>query len=207
MKHILVANAKGGSGKTTLATNLAGYLASTSDKVMLADLDRQQSATQWLKRRPTEAPMIHTAQSAGKLANTFDWMVTDSPAGLRDEKLADAVKDADIVIVPIQPSAFDIGAAAEFLEVLHQEKAIRKQKTFVALVGSRVNSRTHAAVGLAEFMDDTGFPVLAYLRNSQVYTAAAEQGLSIFDMRPSLVAQDIEQWSVLLDWIHNTHKE
>ncbi|MDO8962168.1 MAG: AAA family ATPase [Methylophilus sp.] len=206
MKHILVANAKGGSGKTTLATNLAGYLASTSDKVMLADLDRQQSTTQWLKRRPSDAPTIHSLQSAGKLANTFDWMVTDSPAGLRDEKLADAVKEADIVIVPIQPSAFDIGAAADFLEVLHQEKAIRKQKTFVALVGSRVNSRTHAAVGLAEFMDDTGFPVLAYLRNSQVYTAAAEQGLSIFDMRPSLVAQDIEQWSVLLDWIHNTHK-
>jgi len=207
MKHILVANAKGGSGKTTLATNLAGYLASSNHKVLLADLDRQQSATQWLKRRPSDAPMIHTLQSAGKLTNTYDWMVTDSPAGLRDEKLADAVKDADIVIVPIQPSAFDIGAAADFLDVLHQEKAIRKQKTFVALVGSRVNSRTHAAVGLAEFMDDTGFPVLAYLRNSQVYTAAAEQGLSIFDMRPSLVAQDIEQWSVLLDWIHNTHQE
>jgi chromosome partitioning protein len=207
MKHILVANAKGGSGKTTLATNLAGYLATTSNKVMLADLDRQQSATQWLKRRPTDMPIIQSAPSLGKQANAFEWMVTDSPAGLRDEKLADAVKGADIVIVPIQPSAFDIGAAADFLEVLLQEKAIRKQKTFVALVGSRVNSRTHAAVGLAEFMADSGFPVLAYLRNSQVYTTAAEQGLSIFDMRPSLVAQDIEQWSVLLDWIHNTHKE
>jgi chromosome partitioning protein len=149
-------------------------------------------------------PIIQSAPSLGKQANAFEWMVTDSPAGLRDEKLADAVKGADIVIVPIQPSAFDIGAAADFLEVLLQEKAIRKQKTFVALVGSRVNSRTHAAVGLAEFMADSGFPVLAYLRNSQVYTTAAEQGLSIFDMRPSLVAQDIEQWSVLLDWIQST---
>lgn len=204
MKHILVANAKGGSSKTTLATNLAGYLASTSAKVMLTDLDRQQSATQWLKRRPTDAAQIHTAQEIGKQTQALDWVVTDSPAGLRDEKLADAVKDADMVIVPIQPSAFDIGAAADFLDVLMQEKAVRKNKTFVALVGSRVNSRTHAAVGLAEFMDDTGFPVLAYLRNSQVYTTAAEQGLSIFELRPSLVAQDIEQWSVLLEWIHNT---
>lgn len=204
MKHILVANAKGGSGKTTLATNLAGYLASTNAKVMLTDLDRQQSATQWLKRRPIEAAQIHTAQEIGKQTQALDWVVTDSPAGLRDEKLADAVKDADMVIVPIQPSAFDIGAAADFLDVLMQEKAVRKNKTFVALVGSRVNSRTHAAVGLAEFMDDTGFPVLAYLRNSQVYTTAAEQGLSIFELRPSLVAQDIEQWSVLLEWIHNT---
>lgn len=203
MKHILVANAKGGSGKTTLATNLAGYLASTNAKVMLSDLDRQQSATQWLKRRPAEASKIHTTHDAGKHNQDLDWVVTDSPAGLRDEKLADAVKDADMVIVPIQPSAFDIGAAADFLDVLMQEKAVRKNKTFVALVGSRVNSRTHAAVGLAEFMGDTGFPVLAYLRNSQVYTTAAEQGLSIFELRPSMVAQDIEQWSVLLDWIHN----
>lgn len=204
MKHILVANAKGGSGKTTLATNLAGYLATTKAKVMLTDLDRQQSATQWLKRRPIDAAQIHTAQEIGKQTQALDWVVTDSPAGLRDEKLADAVKDADVVIVPIQPSAFDIGAAADFLEVLMQEKAVRKNKTFVGLVGSRVNSRTHAAVGLAEFMDDTGFTVLAYLRNSQVYTTAAEQGLSIFELRPSLVAQDIEQWSALLEWIHNT---
>lgn len=203
MRHILVANAKGGSGKTTLATNLAGYLATTQANVMLTDLDRQQSATQWLKRRPADAPVILSTQHTGKQTNTLDWMVTDSPAGLRDEKLADAVKDADMVIVPIQPSAFDIGAAADFLDVLMQEKSVRKNKTFVALVGSRVNSRTNAAVGLAEFMGDTGFPVLAYLRNSQVYTAAAEQGLSIFELRPSLVAQDIEQWSILLEWIQN----
>lgn len=201
MKHILVANAKGGSGKTTLATNLAGYLASKQQSVILADLDRQQSATQWLKRRPKDAPKIH-------LANThqaIEWTVTDSPAGLRDEKLADAVKESDMVIVPIQPSAFDIGAASDFLNVLIAEKAIRKHKTFVGLVGSRVNSRTHAALGLADFMTETGLPVLAYLRNSQVYTTAAEQGLSIFDMRPSLVAQDIEQWSVLLEWIRENN--
>jgi chromosome partitioning protein len=197
MKHILVANSKGGCGKTTLSTNLAGYLASISNKVMLADLDRQQSATQWLERRPKEATSIHIESDDFKP----EWLVTDSPAGLRDEKLANAVKNADCVIVPIQPSAFDMGAAHDFLKVLVEEKAVRKNKTFVALVGSRVNSRTNSAVKLADFMDQTGFPVLAYLRNSQVYTTAAEQGLSIFDMRPSVAAQDIEQWSVLLDWI------
>ncbi|MGV3581990.1 MAG: AAA family ATPase [Methylophilus sp.] len=197
MKHILVANSKGGSGKTTLATNLAGYLATISKKVVLADLDRQQSSTQWLNRRPANVPSIQIHNDDFKP----EWMVTDSPAGLRDEKLAEAVKNADCIIVPIQPSAFDIGAASDFLKVLIEEKSVRKNKTFVALVGSRVNSRTNAAVGLAEFMDQTGFPVLAYLRNSQVYTTAAEQGLSIFDMRPSIVAQDVEQWSVLLDWV------
>ncbi|MFA6040621.1 MAG: ParA family protein [Methylophilus sp.] len=197
MKHILVANSKGGCGKTTLATNLAGYLASISNKVMLADLDRQQSSTQWLQRRPKDVASIYIESDDFKP----EWLVTDSPAGLRDEKLANAVKNADCVIVPIQPSAFDMGAANEFLKVLVEEKAVRKNKTFVALVGSRVNSRTNSAVKLADFMDQTGFPVLAYLRNSQVYTSAAEQGLSIFDMRPSVAAQDIEQWSLLLDWI------
>ena len=120
---------------------------------------------------------------------------------LRDEKLADAVKQADCVIVPIQPSAFDIGATSDFLDRLAEEKVIRKNKTFVALVGMRVNNRTHAAAGLANFMEQTGFPVLTYLRNAQVYATAAELGVSLFDMRPSFVAQDLEQWAPILDWV------
>ena len=128
----------------------------------------------------------------------------DSPGGFRDEKLSDAVKQADCVIVPVQPSAFDIGATQEFLDLLIEEKAVRKQKTFVALVGMRVNSRTHSAAKLIEFMDQTSFPVLTSLRNAQVYVTAAEQGISLFDMRPSLVAQDLEQWAPLLDWIMDT---
>ncbi|PKO50175.1 MAG: cobyrinic acid a,c-diamide synthase [Betaproteobacteria bacterium HGW-Betaproteobacteria-20] len=202
MKNILIANSKGGSGKTTLATNLAGYFASLGGRVMLTDLDRQQSSAQWLQRRPAEMPIIHSYNPRSK-AHTMepDWIITDSPAGFRDEKLADAVKQADCVIVPIQPSAFDMGATSDFLDRLVEEKAIRKNKTFVALVGMRVNSRTHAAAGLAEFMEQTGFPVLTYLRNAQVYATAAELGVSLFDMRPSVVAQDVEQWVPLLDWV------
>ncbi len=198
MKNILIANPKGGSGKSTLATNLAGYFAMRGKRVMLADLDRQQSSSQWLARRPVEVPLIH---SNIKQALKLDWIITDSPAGLRDDKLTDAVKAADCVLIPIQPSAFDIGATRDFLDMLAAEKAIRKSKTFVALVGTRVNHRTHSAVGLADFMEQTDLPILAYLRNSQVYVTAAEQGLSIFDMRPSLVTQDIEQWAPLIDWV------
>jgi chromosome partitioning protein len=202
MKNILIANSKGGSGKTTLATNLAGYFASLGGRVMMADLDRQQSFTQWLERRPSEMPLIHPYSSRGIVDMMKpEWIITDSPAGLREEKLSNAVKQADCVIIPIQPSAFDIGVASGFLDILAEEKAIRKNKTFVALVGMRVNSRTHAAAGLAEFMEQTGFPVLTYLRNAQVYTTAAELGVSLFDMRPSLVAQDVEQWTPLLDWV------
>ena len=205
MKNILIANSKGGSGKTTLATNLAGYFASIGKRVMLNDLDRQQSSARWLERRPAVMPIIQSYNSRNKVQfKEPEWIITDSPAGFRDEKLADAVKQADCVIVPIQPSAFDIGATSDFLDRLAEEKAIRKNKTFVALVGMRVNNRTHAAAGLADFMEQTGFPVLTYLRNAQVYATAAELGVSLFDMRPSFVAQDIEQWGPLLDWVKDT---
>ncbi len=198
MKNILIANPKGGSGKSTLATNLAGYFAMRGKQVLLQDLDRQQSSANWLARRPDDAPTIYTNN---KKAEKLDWLIIDSPAGLRDEKLTDAVKTADCVIVPIQPSAFDIGATSDFLEALAEEKSIRKNKTFVALVGMRVNMRTNSAVKLAAFMQESNLPVLAYLRNTQVYVTAAEQGLSIFDMRPSLVEQEIAQWKRLLQWI------
>ena len=198
MKNILIANPKGGSGKSTLATNLAGYFAVRGKQVLLQDLDRQQSSASWLARRPADVPKIY---ANSKHVEKLDWVITDSPAGLRDEKLADAVKAADCVIVPVQPSAFDIGATSDFLEVLAAEKSIRKNKTFVALVGMRVNLRTHSAVKLAAFMQAANLPVLAYLRNAQAYVTAAEQGLSIFDMRASLVAQDVAQWKQLLQWI------
>jgi chromosome partitioning protein len=201
MKNILIANPKGGSGKSTLATNLAGYFAMRGKQVLLEDLDRQQSSSNWLERRPADAPQIY---ANSKQAEKIDWVITDSPAGLRDDKLTDAVKAADCVIVPIQPSAFDIGATSDFLDVLATEKSIRKNKTFVALVGMRVNLRTHSAVKLAEFMQEASLPVLAYLRNAQAYVTAAEQGLSIFDMRPSLVEQDIAQWKRLLQWVAKT---
>ncbi len=205
MKTVLIANPKGGSGKTTLATNLAGYFASLDYRVVLSDLDRQQSSTGWLQRRSAQLPAIEEQHSKAKQSDLkAQWVIADSPGGFRNEKLSDAIKQADCIIVPVQPSAFDIGATQDFLDLLNAEKAIRKQKTFVALVGMRVNSRTNAAIKLAEFMAQTNFPVLTYLRNAQSYVTAAEQGLSLFDMRPSLVAQDIEQWQPLLDWIHET---
>lgn len=202
MFNILVANPKGGSGKTTLATNLAGYFAKLGGTVILRDLDRQQSATRWIERRPVELPIIRSLNLKMKSqAMPSDFTITDSPAGLREEKLTDAVKEADCVIVPIQPSAFDIGATSNFLEILIKEKAIRKNKTFVALVGMRVNNRTLSALSLADFMAEADFEVLTYLRNSQVYVTAAERGLSLFDMRRSAVEQDLTQWSPLIDWV------
>jgi len=203
MKTFLVANPKGGSGKTTLATNLAGYFASRGRHVVLSDMDRQESSLGWLERRSSDLPLIHALNGrAGHLSSlSADINVIDSPAGLRGDKLSYAVKAADWVIVPMQSSTFDINATQDFLEVLREEKAVRKERTFVAMVGMRVNARTKAALNLEEYLAQSGFPVMGHLRNAQVYVHAAEAGLSLFDMSPSRVKQDIQQWSNLLQWI------
>lgn len=200
MKSILVANTKGGCGKTTITTNLAGYLSALGNKVAIADLDRQKSSSHWLKRRPKEVSKIQSNNKCEK-SNKLDWLVIDSPAGIRSDKLKDAVKLADCIIVPMQPSAFDSSATQRFIDVLNEEKAIRKEKTFVALVGNRVNSRTNAATQLNAFMQDAGFPILANLRNAQAYVNAAEEGLSIFDMKPYRVKKDLEQWAPITNWV------
>ncbi|BCB25333.1 cobyrinic acid a,c-diamide synthase [Sulfurimicrobium lacus] len=199
MRSILVANPKGGSGKTTLATHLAGYLASLGRQVVLADLDRQQSAAGWLKRRPAQLPTIHSHQH--KQASKPDWMVIDSPAGLHGDKLSAAVKLAELVIVPVQPSAFDMMATSDFLRVLREEKAVRKERSQVAMVGMRVDPRTKSAAELAEFLLAVEFPVLTYLRDAQLYVQCAHEGVSLFDLPPSRAARDAEQWQPILEWI------
>jgi len=208
MKTVLIANPKGGSGKTTLATNLAGYFASRGRHVMLSDMDRQKSALNWLERRPDHLPLIHGLNGRGKHANSLsaDFTIIDSPAGIHGEKLSEAVKQADWVIVPMQSSTFDIQATEGFLEILREEKAVRKERTFVAMVGMRVDSRTKAAAALEAYLAESSFPVMGYLRNAQIYVQAAEQGLSLFDMRPSQAARDIQQWAPLLHWIVNADR-
>ena len=204
MRTVLIANPKGGSGKTTLATNLAGYFATRGRRVVLCDLDRQQSSLEWLGRRPHKLPLIRPQDSLKeRLVRNAEWIVIDSPAGLRGYRLTDIIKAADFIIVPTQPSAFDIGATREFLDLLREEKAIRKQRAFVAMAGIRVDARTRSAASLQTFMESSGFPVLTYLRDAQIYRLAAEQGASLFDIRPSQVGRDLQQWAPLLHWLVN----
>jgi chromosome partitioning protein len=208
LSTVLIANPKGGSGKTTIATNLAGYFAKHGRHVVLSDMDRQQSSLNWLERRPASLPLIHALNGRGKNIDSLsaDWTIIDSPAGLHGDRLSEAVKVADWVIVPMQASSFDIGATEDFLRILCEEKAVRKERTFVAMVGMRIDNRTRAAASLQEYLEKSDFPVVGNLRNVQIYVRAAEQGASLFDLRPSEAERDIKQWSSLLQWLINAEK-
>ncbi|MFN3751223.1 MAG: AAA family ATPase [Thiobacillus sp.] len=199
MRAILVANPKGGSGKTTLSINLAGYLASAGERVALLDLDRQKSATQWLAARAASLPEITLLHEGQK--GEADWLVIDSPAGLHGKNLERALKLAHKVAVPIAPSLFDIRASQDFLAALHAEKAVRKGHAFIGVVGMRVDPRTRAGVTLEQFMARQDLPVLAYLRNTQHYVNAAFEGKSLFDLPPHVTERDVEQWQGLIDWL------
>ena len=205
MKSFLIANPKGGSGKSMLATNLAGLLAHQGHQVMLGDIDRQQSSRQWLKLRPSILPCIDSwrlepDKPARPPAGTTH-AVLDSPAGLHGARLGQALDVVERVIVPLQPSLFDILATGQFLEALAAERKMRGQRNRLAVVGMRVDARTRAAAELERFLADLGLPVLAFLRDTQNYVQAAAHGMTIFDLSLSRSAQDRAQWQPIIEWI------
>jgi len=201
VQTILIANPKGGSGKTTLSTSIAGYLASRGHSVAMLDLDRQKSATQWLASRLPSLPAIGLLHAGVEKSAAADWLVIDSPAGLHGKNLEHALKLAHKVIVPIAPSLFDIQASREFLEILSHEKAVRKGKIFVGVVGMRMAPHTRAATTLEQFIAGLGLPVLAYLRETQTYVNAAFEGKTLFDLPHYLAERELEQWTYLLNWL------
>jgi chromosome partitioning protein len=204
MKAFLVANPKGGSGKSTLATNLAGYFASKRHEVMLGDIDRQQSSREWLGIRPFELPSIDTwdigHDNIARPPKGTTHVVLDTPAGLRGKLLDKVLKLSTRVIVPVQPSMFDMAATRSFLTELLSEKAIRKGRADVAVIGMRVDARTRAAADLERFFATFDLPVLTYLRDTQVYVQAAGAGMTIFDLPPSRAERDLEQWRAIIEW-------
>ena len=196
MKAVLVANPKGGAGKTTLSVNLAGWLAAQGDRVSVLDLDRQKSASKWLVRRPQSLPRIRLAGE-----ESADWLIIDSPAGLHGKNLDHAVKLVSCVLVPIAPSLFDIQASQDFLAELAAEKKIRQGRIAVGVVGMRMAPRTRAAVTLEQFLQKLDLPVVAYLHETQQYVNAAFEGKTLFDLPPHLTQHERESWAPLLSWL------
>jgi chromosome partitioning protein len=204
MPIILIANPKGGVGKSTTATNLAGYFARRGHATMLGDLDRQQSAQAWLGIRPSVLPRIQSwDRSDDKVARPpkgITHVVLDTPAGLHGHALKDALKLADRVIIPVQPSLFDIYATQTFLGKL-AERGVLKDDGRVGVLGMRVDARTRAAEQLQRFVEQLEIPVLGFLRDTQNYVQLAAHGLTLWDVAPSRVERDLEQWGSVLDWV------
>jgi chromosome partitioning protein len=202
LKTILIANPKGGSGKTTLSVNIAGFLANRGQRVALLDLDHhQQSASLWLAMRPDNLPPIRTLDSKKEEALRNDWLVIDSPAGLHGKNLAHALKLASKIIVPVAPSLFDLQASRDFLQTLADEKKVRSSKCRIGIVGMRMEMHTKASWALEHFLASLDLPILAYLRETQVYVNAAFEGKSLFDLPPYLAERELEQWAFLQNWL------
>ncbi len=204
MPVVVVANPKGGVGKSTVATNLAGYFASLGHTVMLGDTDKQQSSRAWLSLRPAAAPPIATwdinADYIARPPKGTTHVVLDTPAGLHGWRFNDVLKLADHIIVPVQPSMFDILATQDFLHKLANEKKIRHGEAKLGIVGMRVDARTRAAEQLQRFIDNLNLPLLTHLRDTQNYVQLAAHGLTLWDVAPSRVPKDLQQWEPVARW-------
>ncbi|HEY6134846.1 MAG TPA: ParA family protein [Rubrivivax sp.] len=203
MPTIVIANPKGGVGKSTLATNLAGLYARQGHAVMLGDVDRQQSARQWLALRPPKVPTIRGWDvSPGNIARPpkgTTHVVLDTPAGLDGKGLDDVLRIADKVIVPLQPSLFDIQATHTFLNTLRAHK--RAEALSIGVVGMRVREHTISNERLHEYLGTLPVPVVAWLRDTQNYVHLAAHGLTLWDVAPSRAERDLEQWQPLVEWV------
>lgn len=203
MPVIVIANPKGGVGKSTIATNLAGYFSVQGYNVMLGDVDVQQSSRSWLALRPASLPPIQAWEiSDGHVAKPpkgTTHVVLDTPAGFDGARLDQVMRIADKVIVPLQASMFDILATQSFLQKLIG----RRDKAAIGVLGMRVNVRTRAADQLAHYVNGLGLPVLGCLRDTQNYVQLAALGATLWDVAPSRVEKDVAQWQGLLEWVRN----
>lgn len=203
MPVVVVANPKGGVGKSTLSTNVAGYFASQGHAVMLGDADRQQSSRLWLGLRPGQARPIRSwevgSDFIARAPRDVSHVVLDTPAGLHGWRFKDVLKMADKVLVPLQPSIFDIYATRAFLDELADSK--HAAGLDVGIVGMRVDERTIAADQLREFVAGLGWPVLGFLRDTQNYIHLAARGLTLFDVAPARFEKDLQQWAPICKWL------
>jgi len=214
MKRIIVTNAKGGVGKSTIATNIASYFADQGQRTTLYDYDPQGSSIQWLKARPDTLPHIHgIAAYESKLSATRAWqlripadtdaVIIDTAAGLRQQALKEQTKDADIVLVPVTPSVIDIHATAEFLRDLLLNAKVRCSHTRVGIIANRVKPNTLTLNSLNQFLRGLRIPVVAQLYDSQIYPRASEHGAGLHELQTTKLQIESESWSKIYNWIEH----
>jgi len=205
-------NPKGGSGKTTIATNLAGYFASQGDRPLLSDNDPQGSSTRWLKKRTPEQAHIHGVaafERNSRMTRAFQMrippeaahVIIDTPAAVPAQDMPDMTKNADAIIVPVLPSDIDIHACSKCIADLLLIAKVRRDDNRIGVVANRVKRNTVIYQSLMRFLTTLRIPVIATLRDSQNYVRAAELGVGLHEMKRYVVEQDLEDWEPMLAWL------
>jgi len=211
MRHIMVLNAKGGCGKSTLATNIASYFANEGASVALADYDPQRSSLDWLDRRPDNRATI--AGVAGfdgglrRVPRTADFVIIDAPARSHGAELTDLVKHAETIVVPVLPSTIDMQATTKFLEELKNIGKIERKQAKVGTVANRVRDNTLIFDDLDEYLAKARTPYIAALREAQNYVRAYTRGLGIFELPEYLAWPDWDDWKPLTAWLRSVRSQ
>jgi chromosome partitioning protein len=201
MRTVLVANRKGGCGKTVVAITLAAALAERGARVALADADAQKSSLRWLKKRPEGAhPIVPLdwTKGVGDVPKKLDWLVVDAPGALGGDSAERLIAEADAVIAPVLPSFFDADATRRFLKEIEDIKRVRKGRVGVHLLANRVRAQGRAAARLEGFFDKLGQAPLAWIAERAAYGELAEQGLAVFDRPQKAFAPLRAQWAPVM---------
>ena len=211
MRHIMVLNAKGGCGKSTLATNIASYFATEGATVALADYDPQRSSLDWIERRPANRASIAGVAAfedgLRRAPRNADILVIDAPARSHGEELNDLVKHAETIVVPVLPSTIDMQATAVFLEELKNVGKIERKQAKIATVANRVRDNTLIWDELDEYLTKTRVPYVAALREAQNYIRAYTRGIGIFELPEYLAWPDWEEWEPLTAWLRTKRSQ
>jgi chromosome partitioning protein len=212
LKRIVVLNPKGGSGKTTLAVNIAGYMAWRGHRTALMDRDPQGSSTRWVRKRKPSQPAIHGISAFERDSRTTrawqmrvpdgtERLIIDTPAAVDAHSLPDLVRDAYKVIVPVLPSDIDLHACSRCIADLLLVAKIRREENKIGVVANRVRKNTLVYQSLMKFLQSLRIPIVATIRDSQNYVRSAELGVSIHEMKSYVVKDDMIQWQSLVGWL------
>lgn len=207
MITVLVANPKGGCGKTTIATHLAAAFATAGLRSGLADADRQGSSLGWLQARPQSAAAIRALDwrdEPDKAPKDLDRLIIDAPAAMKMKKIEALLRLADVIVVPVLPSGFDEPVTGAFLKDLETLKPIRKSRTAVAVLRNRVQAGTRMAAKLDKFIVGTGHTGVGRLRHRMIYPDIAGRGLSVFDLAGKQHEDLRGDWAAVLRYIENS---